>query len=812
MTSLDQIPMGGRFRVNGVTLSREIGKRLSDMGFTQGAEGRVLRRAMLGGPIHVSIIGYQLTVRTNEARGIEVEALEAAAPAPKEHRPIVVGLAGNPNCGKTTLFNALTGSHQKVGNYAGVTVDKKEGRRRHQGKELRIFDLPGTYSLTAYSIDEMVARDFLINDRPDVIVNVLDATNLERNLYLSSQFMELGLPIVGVLNIADQADSMGIEIDTDALSTLLGFPIVRTVGTRGRGLNELLDAITAVKVSTRRPSYGSELEAELDKLHLSISTDAAFCAIYPPHWMALKLLEKDAGAMATIRGRGSIAGAAHEQAAAVLKQAEHSIAWLENHFGRDAEIIVTEQRYAFIRGALAETQKRPPEAVTKPSTTGRFDRILMHRWLGLPIFLGIIWAMFQITFLVGQFPTQWLELFFSWLSGVVRPLLPDGGLLQSLVVDGIIGGVGGVFSFVPLIIILFMLISILEDLGYMARAAFIMDRFLHIFGLHGQSFLPMMLGFGCSVPAIMAARTLKSPKDRILTVMIIPFMSCGAKLPVHVLLAGAFFPRNAGTIVMLMYGIGVGIALVSALVLRKTVLQGEQTPFVMELPPYRLPTLRGIGWHVVDKTWMYVKRAGTTILAASILIWFITTFPQVPVTASAPPTSQAASPALVVTSAAALLVPLVASDTTSPATNSATNLEYSFAGRIGKFLEGAVQPLGFDWKVAVAMVTGFAAKEVVVSTLGIIYRVEENGTASSGNPPTLSEALRADPHMNPLAAFNLMLCILLVTPCIAAMATIRAELGGKWLVFAVVFTLGMAWVVCFGVWQLGSLFGLAGAI
>jgi ferrous iron transport protein B len=711
-------------------------------------------------------------------------------------RSIKVALAGNPNAGKTSLFNALTGAHHKVGNYPGVTVEKIEGRRVRGGREYRFTDLPGIYSLTAYSIDEVVARDFLIDEKPDIIVDVIDSTNLERNLYLCLQFQELGIPVVAALNMSDEAEAKGVKIDDKALSKVLGIPMVRTVGTRGAGIEELLDAIEAelsrgVGGEPKFVRYGDEIESRLGPIETAIAADSSFTERFPARWLAVKLIEKDANAFERLKS--------HRRAADVAAAARDASAWIERHYGKDAEIVVSEQRYGYIHGAVKETVKI--EKKRNFSITEAVDNVIMNRYLALPIFVGVLWAVFQLTFLLGEYPMAWLESFFGWCSDLAQAAIPEG-FIQSLVVDGIIGGVGGVFSFVPLIIILFFLLSILEDVGYMSRAAFATDKFLHAFGLHGQSVFPMMLGFGCSVPAIMAARTLKSKRDRIVTVLIIPFMSCGAKLPVHVLLAGAFFPDNAANMVILIYAVGVILSLLSALVLKKTVLRGDPTPFVMELPPYRAPTLRGVLWHVWEKTWHYLQKAGTVILAATILIWAITSFPvyEVPESEMIARTEafQTANPDADEEALAAFMETVQAEE----------GLAHSAAGSIGRFIEPVFKPLGFDWKIGVATVTGFAAKEVVVSTLGVLYSV---GTEEAEDSEGLRDALRADPTFNPLVAFVLMLFTLVIPPCFAALATIKAELGWKWLGFAFVFLLAVGWVLGFAVYQIGSLAGLDAA-
>ncbi|MCX7027422.1 MAG: ferrous iron transport protein B [Spirochaetes bacterium] len=710
---------------------------------------------------------------------------------------IKVALSGNPNAGKTSLFNALTGAHQKVGNYPGVTVEKLEGEREYRGQKFSFVDLPGTYSLTAYSLDEMVARDFVLDEKPDLVVDVLDSTTLERSLALCLQFQELGVPLVGALNMSDEAARNGIQIDEKILSSTLGIPFVKTVGTDGKGADRLLDAIVAALRRAQRraledsplgasefrfPLYGSEVESRLEPLTAALEKDPAFTSVYPARWIALKLLEKDEDAARRLSG--------HADASAILAMAAEARAWLGKHFGKDAEIVVAEQRYGYIRGATQEAITSTP--VDGKPMTERIDRFLMDKYLGLPLFFLIIAGVFELTFAVGEFPRAWLESLFRFLGARASAFIPEG-LLRSLVVDGILGGVGGVLSFVPTIVILFFCLSILEDLGYMSRAAFLTDKFLHAFGLHGQSFLPMILGFGCSVPAIMAARTLKSPRDRIATILAIPFMSCGAKLPVYVLLAGAFFPKNPGNAVMGIYLAGVALSLLSTIILRKTVLKGPTTPFVMELPPYRLPTLRGVLWHVWSKTVQYIKKAGTVILAASVFIWLLTAFPALPgrdglkaeylaaVISSHPEYSSSRAE----TAAGNLLAE--------------RSLEYSFAGRVGKFIEPAMKPLGFNWKIGVAALTGFAAKETVVSTLGILY-----GAGKSDSGPGLTETLRNDLSLNPLTALVLMLFVLIMPPCFAALGAIKTEAGWKWLGFQVIYGFALAW----GIGLLVRMFGL----
>ncbi|HWR11262.1 MAG TPA: ferrous iron transport protein B [Rectinemataceae bacterium] len=701
-------------------------------------------------------------------------------------KTIRVALAGNPNAGKTSLFNAITGAHHKVGNYPGVTVEKREGLHEYKNVQFRFIDLPGIYSLTAYSLDEVVARDFLLEEKPDIVIDVLDSTNLERNLYLCLQFQELGIPVVGALNMTDEAEAKGLRIDAGILSETLGIPLVKTVGTSGRGIEGLLDAAleafeTATTSPARRqdkfPSYGDEIESRLGPLRKAIASDTAFAARYPVRWLAIKLLENDANALKRLEQ--------HERGAEIGEKAAADRAWLSKHYGKDSEIVVTEQRYGYIRGALREAVKKVP--VHAIPVTEIIDKFLMSPVVGLPIFFLMIWGIFKLTFALGEYPTALLEQFFALLAAAAKAVIPPG-YFQSLVLDGIIHGVGGVFSFVPLIVILFLCISILEDTGYMSRAAFLTDKALHAFGLHGQSFMPMMLGFGCTVPAIMATRTLKSPRDRIATILAVPFMSCGAKLPVYVLLAGTFFPKNADNVVMGVYLTGVVLSMLSTIFLRKTVLKGQTTPFVMELPPYRLPTWRGIFWHVWGKTLNYIKKAGTVILAASVLIWVITTFPL---------PKDEIQKAETIRQELATSMAGAEEAAVQKAVDSRLDeyrLEYSVAGRIGKFMEPAIRPLGFNWKIGVALIPGFSAKELVVSTLGILYGAQ---TSDANETESLRNALRSDPGMNQLTAIVLMMFILIMPPCFASLATIKAEAGNKWLIFQVIYSFTLAWLVSF---------------
>ena len=535
---------------------------------------------------------------------------------------ITIALAGNPNSGKTTIFNELTGLRQHVGNYAGVTVEKVTGRCRRGGADFEIVDLPGTYSLTAYSIEERVARRFLVAERPSVVVDIVDASNLERNLYLATQLMELGAPLVLVLNMSDVARARGIEFDLPQLSTLLGVPIIQTVGNRGKGLDEMMDAALAVArcqrpAQPRQVNYGSEIEEEIAKVAAIIGSDGPAPAGYTTRWLAIKLLENDT----EIR---ELVGSAE-----TMQQVEASARHLRTIFGDSPELVIAGRRYAFISGACQEAVRSTVEA--RHTLSDRIDTVLTHSIAGVPIFLGMMYMVFYLTFTLGEYPTGWLEQLFGWAGGAISGLWPAGSdsMLRSLLVDGIIGGVGGVVAFLPNIMLLFLGIAMLEDSGYMARAAFLMDRLMHRIGLHGKSFVPMLIGFGCSVPAILATRTLESRRDRLTTMLVVPLMSCGARLTIYALLIPAFFPRKwQAPVLWLVYLIGIALAVGLAKLLRATILRGEAPPFVIELPLYRLPTLRSLGIHMWDRSWMYLRKAGTVILGISILLWAMTSFPR----------------------------------------------------------------------------------------------------------------------------------------------------------------------------------------
>ncbi len=681
-------------------------------------------------------------------------------------KKISVAIAGNPNSGKTSVFNALTGARQHVGNYPGVTVEKKEGLCRYDEFQISMVDLPGTYSLNAYSVEELIARNYIIDEHPDVVIDVIDSSNIERNLYLATQLMEMNVPLVLAFNMSDIAKQRGLEFDIEQLSVFFGAPIIMTVGNKAKGIGELLDAVcqtarAGAKYAVHSLNYGNEVEEELEKIQEKLDSEHMLVEKYGRRWLALKMLENDSEIMNKGHSKG------------VLEIVETSRRHLSAIFGDDPEIIIAGQRYGFISGACQEAVKSTIEM--RHDMSDKVDSLLTHRVLGLPIFIALMYIVFQLTFSLGKFPMEWLEKFFNWAAVSITANWPGGpdSELLSLIVDGIIGGVGGVIVFLPNILLLFLAISILEDSGYMARAAFIMDHIMHKIGLHGKSFIPMLIGFGCSVPAIMATRILENRRNRLTTIMVIPLMSCGARLPIYALIIPAFFAiRWRGPMLLLIYFIGIALAIICARLLRKTLFRGETVPFVMELPPYRLPTIKGVLIHMWQRGWMYLRKAGTIILAISIILWAATTYPKLDARAVADMDSQAAINA---------------------------NLQHSVVGRVGLTLEPALRPLGFDWRISTALVGAFAAKEVFVSQLGILYSVGQLGQSTEA----LREHLNAD--YTPLQGFCVMLFCLISMPCVATVAITRHETGSwAWALFQITALTALAYGLTFLVYQVGS--------
>ncbi|MFH1429036.1 MAG: ferrous iron transport protein B [Candidatus Margulisiibacteriota bacterium] len=680
-------------------------------------------------------------------------------------KKITVAIVGNPNSGKTSIFNNLVGARQHVGNWPGVTVEKKEGTLIYKGSNILFVDLPGTYSLTAYSQEELVTRNFIIENKPDIVLNIVDGTNIERNLYLTTQLIEMEVPLVIAINMWDEVLQKGIKIDTALLGQLLGIPVIPTSAVKNTGIKELINIINDISHAdnyslAQKLDYQTDLEEELDKLTNVLGQDQYLKDNYPARWLAIKLIEQDQEVYKLVHDR------------AVWIQIDHTLdaglRHLNRHFNQSPESIVSESRYAFVNGAIKETVQRP--SFSRNTVTDKIDNLLLNRILGLPIFLFILWLVFQLTFSLGQVPMAWIESFFAFLRGFITNIMPET-TLTSLLVDGVIAGVGGVLVFLPNIILLFLGIGFLEDSGYMARTAFLVDKIMHRFGLHGRSFIPMILGFGCSVPAIMCCRTLKNRADQLTTMLVIPFMSCGAKLPVYLLIIGAFFPKHLhGNILFGIYIFGIITALLAATLLKHSLFKGLSEPFVMELPPYRMPTLKNLLIRMWEKAWMYLKKAATIILVFSIILWFFSNYPSNPRLPERSP----------------------------------SQLSYSIAGRIGHFIEPAIRPLGFDWKMGIALTSGLAAKEVIVSTLGTIYSMEKE----EGSPIPLQEALQNDPHFSPLTALSFLIFTLLYVPCIAATSVFHKESGSwQWTAFYIFFTTTTAYIMSILVYQGGRLLG-----
>ncbi len=708
-----------------------------------------------------------------------------------------IALAGNPNSGKTTIFNNITGTRQKVGNWPGVTVEKKEGVVRKFGHDLKIIDLPGTYSLTPFSIEEIVARNFILDERPDVVIDIIDASNLERSLYLATQLRELDCKALFALNMADLARQRGIKIDADKLSELLNLPVVFTVGNKNEGIDDLLQQAIALAESDaripqkRKVKYSNDIEAAVAKLSAFMSESLNGGFPYNIRWTAIKLLEDDA----IIRDR--IQEKAGSRGPDILAEAQALRKQLRDLYDDDPEIIMTDERYGFIAGIVKE-------AVTTSSRrrvdiSRNIDLALTNRFIGFPIFIFFIWLMFQMTFSLGAHPMEWIDAGISFVSAGLARLLPDS-LIKDLFIEGVLAGVGSVVIFLPNILILFFCIAIFEDTGYMARAAFLMDKIMHLIGLHGKSFIPMLMGFGCNVPAIVAARTLESEKDRILTILITPFMSCSAKLPVYIMLAGTFFGHRAGTVIFGVYLTGIVLSMLTGRLFRSTLLKGGDAPFVMELPPYRVPMVKSLLIHMWDRSKMFLKKMGGVILAGSVVVWFLSSFPRTAeysMNYDQRIREMRAAPESVYDGGQkdAVIKTLIRA-------KHAEEAEKSFMGGIGKVLAPVFAPIGIDWRGSVALLTGFVAKEIVVSTLGVLHAAEEESDA-------LKNALAAS-GMTPLSALSMMVFVLLYLPCLATITAINRETGSKkWTALSIAYSTGLAWTASFCVYQGGRLLGFS---
>ena len=800
---LSDMNIGDKGVINTVKATGEIRRRLLDVGLFKGTKFKILRIAPLGDPIVIRVKGFDLSLRIEEAKLIRVEKIgfkgdgipmrnhrNMYSPIPQKEKIlrntkiISVALLGNPNSGKTSLFNAVVGAHQKVGNFTGVTVEKTEGSINYKGYKINIIDLPGTYSLTPFSPEEVVTRNYIIEEKPDVVIDVIAGSNLERNLYLTTQVMELEVDMLVALNMWDEVEKLGIKVDIPQLEALLGSHVIPTSASKKQGIESLLDHVISVfegeiTISKNKLIFSRDIEEKINQISAILENDD-LSEKYNSKWLATKLLENDQLVYETVKGRSVYLK--------IVKLILDFNERFKHHHEGDPESAIIEDRHSFIRGALQETVKIP--AARKKTMTDHIDNILLNRILGLPIFFAIMWGMFQFTFTLGEVPMGWMDTFFQFLSNGISSVLPEG-LFRSLLVDGIIAGVGGVLIFLPNILLLFLFISLLEGTGYMARAAFVIDKVMHKVGLHGKSFIPMLTGFGCSVPAIMATRTLKNRGDRIVTMLIIPFMSCGAKLPVYILLLSAFFtPRAAGNILFGIYLFGILLALISAFILKKAAFPGQSEPFVMELPPYRLPGYKSLLFQMIFKVKMYLKKAGTIILVASVIIWLASNFP----VSSA--IEQSYDEQISLTS------DLVSIDNLKNEA-AAKQLEYSIAGKFGKIIEPVIRPLGFDWKIGIALTAGLAAKEIVISTMSTIFAIGEESEES----PKLATKLREESGYSRATALSLMVFVLLYLPCFAATAMFHKEAGAwKWTRLFIVYTMSVAWVMSFIVYRLGLIF------
>ena len=790
-------------------------KRITEMGFNRGTKVRVIKHSPLKDPIEYELLGYRVSLRRNEAQMIKVISIEDAKQLAdgeyngvmsiqevqhiikKKDKNINVALVGNPNCGKTTLFNQAANRHEHTGNYGGVTVDVKTAAFHADGYNIQLTDLPGTYSLSEYTPEELFVREHLSNEVPDLVVNVIDASNLERNLYLTTQLIDMNINVILVLNMYDDLEASGNTLDYKKLSLLLGCLIIPTIATRKKGLRRLIHKIIDVyegEDSTSRHihiNYGPHINEAVDHICRKLKKHSHLEDQYHVRYVAIKLIEGDSHfeEMEEIKANSALQET-------IKREQRH----LERDFNDDCATIISDAKYGFIRGALKETFT--PSKEVRKRTGYDADALLTNKWMGIPIFLGMMWLMFQLTFSLGAYPMAWIDSGVGLLSEFVANSIAPG-MMQDLLVDGIIGGVGGVIIFLPNILILFFCISLMEDTGYMARTAFIMDRAMHKIGLHGKSFIPMLMGFGCNVPAIMATRTLENKKDRVITMLIIPFMSCSARLPVYVLLTSAFFAKNQGSMLLFIYIIGIVLAAILSLILNRIFFNKEDVPFVMELPPYRTPTMKNTAIHMWEKSVQYLSKMGGIILIASILIWALGYFPR-------EVDYKQDYKALItqINNSDASLEEKTFKIETIEHHREAERLEKSYIGRIGHAMEPVLTPLGFDWKIGVSLLTGVAAKEIVVSSMGVLYQSGNN------DGDTLQDKLQQQTYrsgkkqgqrvFNPIVAFTLMLFILIYFPCVAVIAAIRRELGSRWAIFTMVYTTALAWLISFGFYQIAT--------
>lgn len=797
-------------------------KRIIEMGFVQGQEVEVVRSAPLGDPVYYKVMGYNVSLRKSDAELVEVVSMNEYQHeygtitdmesqvntlttlshedfirfAKDRGKTINIALVGNPNCGKTSMFNFASGAHEHVGNYSGVTVDAKEGVFTQDGYTFKIIDLPGTYSLSTYTPEELYVRKYLKENHPDIVVNVIDASNLERNLYLTSQLIDMDTRMVIALNMYDELEKKGDRFDYVSLARMIGAPIIPIIGKTGFGIDSLLKKIIEV-YEDKEPltrhihiNYGNTLETEIDSMHKELEIYGNVAERFSKRFLAIKLLEKDVEIERMVKGWGN-----YSRLMAVREKAINTI---QDLLQTDSETAFTDARYGFISGALRETYHENP--MHKKDNTKLIDHIVTSKLLGFPLFVLFLWLMFEATFVIGEYPKGWIASWMSWIGQLIQENFAPGPLAD-LLTNGIINGVGGVIVFLPQILILYFFISLMEDSGYMARAAFIMDKLMHKMGLHGKSFIPLIMGFGCNVPAVMATRTIESRSSRMITMLAVPLMSCSARLPLYVLICGAFFAEYAGTMLLALYLTGIIAAVCMARLFRKFLFKNEDVPFVMELPPYRMPTTRAICIHMWEKAKQYLHKMGSVILVASVIVWFLGYYPH-------------HSEELDALDKKISRIEQTEKDFSTKeqkikeltALRNLKQQENSYIGRIGHFISPVMELLGFDWKISVSLLSGMTAKEIVVSSLSVLYA---DGTDQSG---PLAERLKtaADSSGNriftPLVALSLLFFMLLYFPCIATVIAISREAHSwKWGLFAVVYTCALAWIVSFAIYQGGNL-------
>lgn len=783
-------------------------KRIVEMGFIRGKIVTVLLNAPLQDPVKYKIMGYEISLRhteaamievmsTNEARQLEEEEARKLGmteisdsvgtedgnvtdeqlhrAAIKKSHTINVALVGNPNCGKTSLFNFASGAHERVGNYSGVTVDAKEGHAQFEGYQFNLVDLPGTYSLSAYSPEELYVRKQIIENTPDVIINVIDASNIERNLYLTTQLVDMNLKIVGALNMFDEFESRGDKLDYNVLGELFGIPLVPTVFKNGRGVEELFK--TVIDIYEGRPvpgksgirhihlNHGKYIEQAIEDVKKEIQKNEQIRYKYSTRFLSIKLLEKDAKAeelaMSLPNGRE------------IISTRDSAAEYIMKETKEDSETAIMNAKYGIIHGALHEAGCEEGTKTDTYQTTHVIDSIITNRYIGFPLFFLFLYIMFEVTFTLGQYPMDWLDAGVGALGDWIKSTLPDGPL-KAMLADGVIGGVGSVIVFLPQILILYAFISFMEDSGYMARAAFIMDKLMHKMGLHGKSFIPLIMGFGCNVPAVMATRTIESRRSRLITILVLPLMSCSARMPIYIMIIGTFFAAKYQSLIMIsLYAAGILLAVLMSRIFSRWLVKGDDTPFVMELPPYRFPTAKAMARHTWEKGRQYLKKMGGIILVASIIVWALGYFPH--------------------------------NDSLSPQAQQ----EQSYIGHIGKAIEPVFRPQGFDWKLDVSLIAGVGAKEIVASTMGVLYADDETVADETADNTKKYELLRqkmtAD-GITPLIAFAYLLFVLIYFPCIATIAAVKGETGSwRWAAFAAIYTTALAWVVSACVYQIGCL-------